>query len=520
MDCSGLGVVLRLKKLLLGAACLLVPAQAHAEWHESKSRHFVIYGDASPEWMRAYSIKLEKFDQAVRTLRNMDDPAPGESGRVTIFILPDTKAVSKMAVGRRSSIAGFYMPRASGSVAFVPQRIDRDLGQFVADNSLFHEYAHHLMYQSVEQALPPWLIEGFAEFYTTAKFEGKDTVRLAMPAEHRASGLYYLPRPNLETFFGTRPYERKSNSYDAEAFYGWAWLLTHYLNFAEERKGQLGRYVAAVYAGEDSVAAAKRIFGDLKQLGNDADRYLRREKFLTLAVKQPPPSESGVAVRPLTKGESAMMPHILTSKRGVDSETAPKVAADARRTAAQFPDDPAVLIALAEAEYDADNYSAAEAAAARATQLNPRLGEAWIYLGRAQMRAEGPRNWDRIRDHFLKANALDKEDAEPLWLFYQSFGAAGQAPTQNAKDALDYALVLGPQDPNLRIQAAMQRLHDKRFKEAREALVPVAFSPHPSGARDAAKQAVEAIDSKRADAALAALGTGDEEPSESGDDDS
>lgn len=509
---------MQFKKLLLGAACVLAPAQAKAEWHESKSRHFVIYGDASPEWMRAYSIKLEKFDQAVRMLRNMDDPTPGESGRVTIYMLPDQKAVSRLAVGRRTAISGLYIPRASGSVAFVPRRMDPGYSDLLADNALFHEYAHHLMFQSVEQALPPWLIEGFAEFYTTARFERDDTVRLAMPAEHRAAGLYHLPRPDFAKFFSSRPYERGSD-YDAEAFYGWAWLMTHYLNFAEERKGQLGRYVAAIQGGEDSVAAARRIFGDLKTLGNDADRYLRREKFLSLAVTQPPPSASGVVVRKLTKGESAMMPTILTSKRGVDSETAPKVASEARRTAAQFPNDPSVLIALAEAEYDARQFSAAEAAAARATQLNPRLGQAWIYLGLAQMRGSGSRDWDKIRGHFLKANAIDKEDAEPLWLFYRSFAVAGAVPTQNAKDALDYALVLAPQDPNLRLEAALQRLKDKRVPEAREALAPIAFSPHPSGAREAARKAVEAIDAKRTEAAIAALQGDKKDSGGDGDDD-
>ena len=97
---------------------------------------------------------------------------------------------------------------------------------------------------------------------------------------------------------------------------------------------------------------------------------------------------------------------------------------------------------------------------------------------RAQMeRANGggsDERWANIRANFLKANALDKEDAEPLLLFYQSYARAGQAATKNAKDGLDYALVLAPQDDGLRLTAAYQQLLDKRVKEARQSLLPLA----------------------------------------------
>ena len=55
--------------LALVAACVMaVPASA--EWVEATSRHFVVYSDESPEKVREFTEKLERFDRAVRTARS------------------------------------------------------------------------------------------------------------------------------------------------------------------------------------------------------------------------------------------------------------------------------------------------------------------------------------------------------------------------------------------------------------------------------------------------------------------
>ena len=457
--------------------------------------------------MRAYSLRLEKFDQAVRRLQKVDDPPPGEAGRVTIFILPNNEAVSKMIHGQKTTVAGYYIPRAGGSVAFVPRKGEGFDENDSAENTLFHEYAHHLMYQSVDTVLPPWLVEGFAEFYGAARFEGKDTVRLAMPAESRAYGLTQIARPKPEHLFGAGV-DMLAHEDVVEAFYAWSWLYTHYLTFSDERSGQLDRYLALLRTGTEPMAAARSAFGDLGKLGDDANRYLRRNTFKNWAVTRPPPDPSTISVRPLRAGEVAILPTVM-KLRGTRMKDPAGVAAEARAVAASHSADAKVMAALAEAELAADNHAAAEKAAIRATELDPASSDAWILRGRAQMEiASGggsDEQWANIRANFLKANALDKEDAEPLLLFYQSYGRAGQAATKNAKDGLDYALVLAPQDDGLRLTAAYQQLLDKRVEEARQSLLPLAFSPHPGKQRELSRKAVAAIDAGDAVGARKAL---------------
>ncbi|MFL6760913.1 tetratricopeptide repeat protein [Sphingomonas sp.] len=480
---------------------------AHAAWYEAKSKHFAIYADESPKSLQAFATKLEKFDKAVRILRAMDDPPIGDGGRVNVYVLPSTDAVSHLAVGKDSSIAGFYLPRASGSVAFVPKQTDgHQEWDISADTVFFHEYSHHLQLQNTDAALPPWLVEGFAEFYSTAEFERDGSVRLGNPANHRIVGLYLLAKPSMDMLLG--PGTNKATEDQLEAFYGWAWVLTHYLTFADERKGQLARYIALIRSGDDLMKAATVAFGDLKRLDRDSDHYLHVNRFRYLQVNAPELNRISVVVRPLRPGEAAGMPARIHSTRGVDKTEAAGVAAQTRAVAASYPDDPFVQRELAEAEFDEQNYAASRKAALRALALDPKLEKALIYKGRAEMElsASDPKaDWSAIRDNFLKANLLDTEDAEPLMRYYESFGASGERPTANAVEGLRYALVLAPQDKSLRLMAVAEMINAGRIAEAQETLGPLAYDPHSSGGRERARKVMDALKAKDQKAALAAL---------------
>jgi len=79
-------------------------------------------------------------------------------------------------------------------------------------------------------------------------------------------------------------------------------------------------------------------------------------------------------------------------------------------------------------------------------------------------------------------------------LYYQSFMAAGAQPTESATKGLLYALVLAPQDGQLRLLASRQLLKDGRAAEAKQAIAPLAFDPHGGALRDIAKKVVGDMD--------------------------
>ena len=105
-----------------------------------------------------------------------------------------------------------------------------------------------------------------------------------------------------------------------------------------------------------------------------------------------------------------------------------------------------------------------------------------IYKGRA-LTAKARANpkladWDGIRSWFLQANKLDTENAEPLALYYESFIVAGQRPTQNAADALLYAVDLAPRDNGVRMTAVAWLLAQNKLADAKAMLGPIAYQPH------------------------------------------
>lgn len=497
-----------LKRLLLAATALLIPAAASAKWHEASSAHFVVYSDQDPEQLRAFATKLERFDQALRySLRTPDYPV-GLANRLTVYVVPNVGAVQRLAGSGISNVAGFYVGRASGSVAFVPRRAGSgEKTDLDADTIFFHEYAHHFMLGNYSGAYPGWFTEGFAEFNATAKVEADGRVGLGLPAHYRAFGAnngQNLPLPRM--LGGT--YERLSDL-QTETLYGRGWLLVHYLSFEPSRSKQLAAYLKLLDEGRPASEAATTAFGDLKTLDRELNRYVNRSMMTYRQIDLTRTPLGPIAVRALRPGEAAFMPVRMRSDRGVDPKAARALVADGRRLAAPYPADPAVQAALAEVEHDAGNMDEALAAADRALAADPRHGDALIYKGRILLaravrdRATDKKTWREARRWFVEASRVDNEDAEPKMLFHASFVAEGAKPTPNSVEALVYAQTLAPQDPDLRMQVVHQHLVDGKLDEARLLLGPIAYNPHGGAGRDKAAALMARLVAKDKDGALA-----------------
>ena len=132
-----------------------------------------------------------------------------------------------------------------------------------------------------------------------------------------------------------------------------------------------------------------------------------------------------------------MMPVRIRSARGVDKKTrGASAGAWPAPRAAPYPNDPAVQLALAEAEFDAGNYARRPPPPIARSPPNPQSVEGMIYKGRAEMELADARegaDWDAIRKWFLGANRVDPEAAEPLVLFYESYRCAGATADQRMR---------------------------------------------------------------------------------------
>lgn len=486
--------------LLTGTAC-----PSWARWSEAKSKHFVIYSEQSPSDLKNYAERLERFDAMVRRIRGMHDPTLTDGAKVTIYVLPSVAAVQNLHGGsRKDRVLGFYSPRASGSVAFVTNRLDERRNGLSSQHVFQHEYLHHLMLTDTKTPVAPWMIEGYAEFFGTSEISKDGTIKLGLPPQARGYGVLNDLGFNAEQLLANKI---ARSDEDRSSLYGKGWLLTHYLAFNDARRAQLPQYLDALAKGEPALAAARSAFGDLKVLDRELDRYARGT--FRVAVVSPGPTPI-VSVRPLSDAEDAIMAVRIRVDRGTRPETAGAVAADARRIAAGHPNNPFVQATLAESEFDAKNYKAAAAAADRALAADPANVQAMIYKARSLMeegRSDPAKaDWAGIRRLLGRANRADLENAEPLHLFYQTYLMAGEKPTANAIEGLYYAFALAPNDRRLRFTTVRQMLLDNKPAAAEPLLATILFDPHLSEAvRPMLTAVMDRIKARDATGALAAL---------------
>jgi tetratricopeptide (TPR) repeat protein len=482
--------------------CLLLalPAAAHAGWMEASSPHFVVYANDSERDIARFAENLELYHHAMEKVTGVDTPDPSPSNRVTVYVVASDRAVQKLYGDGTSYVGGFYLPRAGGPLAIVPQVQVLKGQQANSMITLLHEYAHHFLISHSTLPMPRWMGEGAAEFFASAEFPGDGAIKIGMPAYQRAGELFYAKDVTVEQLLDPTAYDdgvRKG----FDAFYGKSWLLYHYLTLGGTRNGQLRKYAALLAAGKSSPEAGREAFGDLGRLEKELDKYLNRRKMLTIAFAAGKLPAGRVSVRRLSAGEAAVMPLVIRSRRGVTREQANELVAEVREVAAEYKDDPAVFAELAEAEYDAGNDAAAIAASDAALALDPGRVNAYVQKGYALFRqaevTQGDKDaaFKRAVEPFLALNRLENDHPLPLIYYFRSFAERGAKPPEQAVLGLMRAAELAPYDLGLRLNLAQYEIAAGDFAEARRNLVPVAYDPHGSPMTAGARALIERIDS-------------------------
>lgn len=500
------------RKLLLAATCL-VATPAYADWHEASSEHFVVYADDTAENVKAFTVKLERFDKAVRVALALKERAVGPDARVLMFVLPSVDAIHKL-LGTNENFAGFYRDDfPDGPFAFMPKTTISDSIRTQSPQSIMqHEYTHHLMYSNWgDVVFPTWFSEGFAELFATAKIREDGSVTIGAIPAYRAYGI------DMPSVFPVEKLIRQGPDYrdglQTQVFYGRSWLLTHWLMFDRDRSKLLAAYIGAINEGKSSEEAAATL-GVTSTVDLKLDGYGKRPSLPSTTLTGAELPIAAVTVRALTAGEAAVMPARMRSHNGVDEKLAKIVLAQARALAAPYPNDAGAQNELAEAEYDAGNYALSEAAADRVLALDAKSVHGLIYKGMAQVaqlekaKSTDAAAWTTARRFFLAVNKIDPLYSYPIQLYYGSFITAKQPVPKGAHDALLYAYQLSPQLFGLRMEAAEILLRDGRTKAARVALEPIAYSPHAGSFIDLTRKLIAALDK---DGAAAALALWDEE---------
>tara|TARA_A100001391_G_scaffold7621_4_gene4871 strand:+ start:10149 stop:11693 length:1545 start_codon:yes stop_codon:yes gene_type:complete len=472
-----------MRALIAALCCItLMATPAQARWRKAESEHFIIYADDSARDLARFGNMLERFHKALEFLTGKTTETPSPSNRVTIYAVGGSSDMQRLAGSRE--IAGFYSARAGGSVAFVQDAHPTTREPPFSVVVLLHEYAHYFASISSRFPQPPWMSEGGAEFFASARFPSDGGVEIGRPAMHRAGDLFYAADVPIRELLDADLYaQRTSTRHDA--FYGRAWLLFHYLSLSNERPGQFSAYTTALSEGMSAMAAAEQAFGDLDQLESDLDDYLHQRRMMMLTLRPTMVTPGAVYVSELSDGMDEVLPLQIISKRGVSHEDALELLPKVRAIAASYPDDAGVLAALAEAELDAGNDAEALAAANRAIAADPSVVNAYVQKGYALFNLAADASMDEREEAYSKAmepfsalNAREPDHPLPLIYYYRSLQKRGKEPTELARQALERASELAPFDRSLALEVATMVASQGKIALARALAAPLAFDPH------------------------------------------
>lgn len=490
--------------LITGLASALLASvaatPAFAEWREVETDHFIIVSSSTPAEIENLATRLESYDRLMRMATSVgnDDPV-----KVRIYEVPGTHEIESALGLSGTGIAGFYDSNSLGPFAVTPRRTQNTGRYFTPSLVLHHEYAHHFMLQYFPAVYPRWYIEGFAELIGSSLVMDDGRIGYGMPAKHRGNNIAasWVPLTELLT-------KEKITYLDT---YGQGWAVTHFMTFDKTRASQFRQYLGALGTGKTYEEAAKS-FGNLSDLNREARRYVTSGSFEYRPVKVEILKPVIKRARIISAGEAAIIPQLISyrddelslfrkeSERKREESLRQENLNKIREKSTQFPNEPAVLHLLAEAESAAGNLVQSEAAADHLLRVNPGhvrgLARKSILMSQAANRLSGPARANKVREAremAARANKLATQDAMPLLAYYQSFNLVGEPVPKLAVDGLRQVVSLLPRDFRVR-QLLVDRLaHEKNYDEAIAWLMPIANSPHESPRRETAREQMEQL---------------------------
>ncbi len=480
---------------LLGAA-----APAHAEWLRAETTHFVIYGDTSRGEIQRYAQKLERFDALLRSYYpiRVDHEIP----KLDIVLANGGGDMNRMEPGISSSVAGFYAPDSGRIFAVVNTRSEMD------DVVIFHEYAHHFMFQMTAVAYPSWFVEGFAEYYAQADVR-PDRIRIGGISQGRMNSLTGGSNTWAPTEDVLRWRLSRSGRYRAFDYYAQSWALTHYMLGDPDRTRKLGQYLALVGNGTDSAAALQTAFGRTPaQLQDDLRRYLSGSVNVLSPQLQLADAEVSITPMPASWDRLVWFDFRLDQDPYTPREPGPDATVEDKRkaaerqkeaeeeqrdlirdalaAAAQYPGDRMGLLVKARAQNLAGSPSDAFETleplltADSKDSIALRLGGEFL-LGMAEKETDPTVKagmMRQVRSYLSRALDADPLDFRTYLALDDSRKTASGYPNDNDLSTLEIAATLAPQSSDARLRTARAYMAHNQPALAIIMLTPVANDPH------------------------------------------
>lgn len=445
---------------------------ALADWRRAETDNFIVYSELRERELSEFVTDLERFDRVLRQLTSQ--PENFAPVKLQIVLLRNPEDVVEFTA---TNSGVHYSADTNGPFLVAPRRVVRS-GPFGSNRNqvVFHQYVHHFVDQFFPASYPAWYIEGLADLYSTIEFSDEGTIDVGRAVRTNANalggyereGIWIPMRQILSDEYANHPLS-----------YLQGWLLTHRAMFDRELGAQLEQFLRAINEGKSGAEAYQAIFaGRDPSLDSVLRAYLARHSFPFLPVNLDLGSIAGPAITRMSDEDADVM---LLRFRAADSEFE-DLLADLLQ---EHPENAPAYVGQARLRMLTDDLIGANDSIQRALtlddgNLHAHLFAANIALSQA-IASDDPESgyWQQVRDHALRANRIDPDNATALVLYFYSYPTREGRP-ENAVPALERAFALVPQNSGIRIILGSEYLQSARYTEARNTVWPLARSAHVS----------------------------------------
>jgi tetratricopeptide (TPR) repeat protein len=271
------------------ALALLAPALishsnvlAKDNWTSVRSQNFQLVGNASEKDIRLVANRLEQFRTVFALLfpaLKLNSPVP-----TTVIVFKSDSSYKPYKVN--PNVSGYFQP--GEDVNYITLTSDKS-SEDQPFRTIFHEYVHLLVENTMGATVPLWFNEGLAEYYST--FDITDENRKVILGDLVRNHVLYLREQKLlplRSLFAVdykSPYYNEGNKMNI--FYAESWMLTHYLlqGESQKRRPQLARFVDLVRSKLTIDEAFQQAFQiSLDAFEKDFKSYVQGAKYMATAV--------------------------------------------------------------------------------------------------------------------------------------------------------------------------------------------------------------------------------------------
>lgn len=478
----------RLQIWLALLASLIASTPAGAEWRRAESPNFIVYADSGESRLRERILQLEDFHRLLADVTGIRTPPL--RNKLTVYLLDDAGDLRQVR-NVSGSVGGLYSATAIGVAAYVSASTSQ------GNQLLHHEYAHHFMYQFATIPYPVWFVEGFAEYFMTARFTDRD-IELGDIPENRirplsAAGWLPMERVLSGTLAGLDGLERAR-------FYSQSWLAVHYFYSNADRFAQLRRYMTEVGNGADATTALQRATGltpdafERALMDHIRGGRITFRRMSRAAAPEPVP----VAVTTLPPSANELISARAALHIGQRADFGERLLSRVRDIAARYGDDPFARRVLAQAETMHGDGAAADRLLDALMAEFPNDVELPYLKGMRHLRAAAGAE-DRETNNreaarwFGRAFSLDENHYQTLYRFAQSQHGQPTYFAENNRNVLMLAYSLAPQVAEIRMAAAGILLARREFALAESLLLPLSTHPHDERLAESARRMLDRV---------------------------